>query len=134
MILPSSPVHLVHEWVPALDGVEAKLRAGAYVAVVGGGCALVTELEDAFPASRFDAFDDHRIPGAYYDLVVCWEYLRGHEDPVGVARHVHGCLAGDGTWLVVDASDVTEVMSAGGFRDARRVCDTPLHLVLEARP
>jgi hypothetical protein len=134
MILPSSPVHLVHEWVPALDGVEAKLRAGAYVAVVGGGCPLVTELEDAFPASRFDAFDDHWIPGAYYDLVVCWEYLRGHEDPVGVARHVHGCLAGDGTWLVVDASDVTEVMSAGGFRDARRVCDTPLHLVLEARP
>jgi hypothetical protein len=134
MILPSSPVHLVHEWIPALDGVEAKLRAGAYVAIVGGGCTLVTELEDAFPASRFDAFDDHQIPGAYYDLVACWEYLRGHEDPVGVARHIHGCLADDGTWLVVDACDFTDAMIAGGFWSARRVCDTPLHLVLEARP
>jgi hypothetical protein len=134
MFLPSSPVHLVGEWIPALDGVEAKLRAGAYVAVVGGGCPLVTELEDAFPNSRIDGFDDHRIPGAYYDLVACWEYLRGHEDPVGVARHIHGCLAGDGTWLVVDASDFTDAMLAGGFASARRVCDTPLHLVLEARP
>ena len=134
MILPSSPVHLVGEWIPALDGVESKLRAGACVAVVGGGCALVTELEDAFPNSRIDAFDDHRIPGAFYDLVACWEYLRVHADPVGVARHIHSCLASDGTWLVVDACDFTEVMTAGGFSSARRVYDTPLHLVLEGRP
>ena len=134
MILPSFPAQLVDEWIPALDGVEAKLRAGACVAVVGGGCAEVNLLQEAFPHSRIDAFDDHRIPGAYYDLVACWEYLRGHEDPVGVARHIHGCLAGDGTWLVVDASDFTDVMVAGGFSSARRVCDTPLHLVLEARP
>jgi hypothetical protein len=134
MILPSSPVHLVGEWIPALDGVEAKLRAGAYVAVVGGGCVLVNELEDAFPNSRIDGFDDHRIPGAYYDLVACWEYLRGHEDPVGVARHIHSCLAGDGTWLVVVVGDLTDAMVAGGFSSARRVRETPLHLVLEARP
>jgi hypothetical protein len=134
MILPSSPVHLAREWIPALDGVEAKLRAGAYVAVVGGGYTLVSELEDAFPHSRFDVFDDHHISGAYYDLVVCWEYLRGHEDPVAVARHIHGCLADDGTWLVVDACDLTDAMITGGFWRSRRVCDTPLHLVLEGRP
>jgi hypothetical protein len=134
MFLPSSPVHLVAEWIPALDGVEAKLRAGACVAVVGGGCPIVTALEDAFPSSRIDAFDDHRIPGAYYDLVVCWEYLRTYEDPVGVARHIRKCLAGDGAWLVVDAADFTREMTAGGFSSAGRVRDTPLHLVLEARP
>jgi hypothetical protein len=134
MILPSSPVHLVSQWIPALDGVEAKLRAGACVAVIGGVCPLVTELEDAFPHSRFDAFDDHSLPGAFYDLVVSWEHLRSHEDPVGVARHLRDCLARDGTWLAVETSDFTDAMLIGGFSRARRVCDTPLHLVLEARP
>src|SRR5688500_12865615 len=47
-------------WIPALDGVEDKLRAGARVADVGcGHGASVVVLADAFPQSRFWGFDFH---------------------------------------------------------------------------
>ena len=45
---------LVAEWLPALDGVVAKLEAGALVADVGCGHGASTILmAQAFPASRF---------------------------------------------------------------------------------
>src|SRR6185295_1575815 len=87
MFLPSSPVHVVDEWIPALDGVEAKLHAGARVADVGGGLPL----SHGFPNSRVDNFDRDEVgtfPGAYYDLVASFDCLREEEDPVAVARHV----------------------------------------------
>ncbi|MGC1409327.1 MAG: class I SAM-dependent methyltransferase [Acetobacteraceae bacterium] len=123
--------HLVSEWLPALDGVLAKLQRGATVADVGCGHGASTILmAQAFPESRFFGFDYHlpsieaareaaetagvadRIvfevasakdfPGSEYDLVACFDCLHDMGDPVGAAAHVHAALAGDGTWLVVE--------------------------------
>src|SRR5438105_5163114 len=52
--------HLPGEWMPALDGVEAKLRAGARVADVGcGHGASAVVMADAYPAARLWGFDLH---------------------------------------------------------------------------
>jgi hypothetical protein len=52
--------HLPAEWIPALDGVEEKLRAGACVADVGcGHGASAVVMADAYPASRIWGFDLH---------------------------------------------------------------------------
>jgi 2-polyprenyl-3-methyl-5-hydroxy-6-metoxy-1,4-benzoquinol methylase len=52
--------HLVQEWIPALDGVQAKLEAGIRVADVGCGVGYSTLImAKAFPKSRFTGFDIH---------------------------------------------------------------------------
>ena len=52
--------HLVQDWLPALDGVVAKLEAGADVADIGCGYGDSTILmARAFPDSRYWGFDTH---------------------------------------------------------------------------
>jgi len=52
--------HLVQEWIPALDGVEARLKAGIRVADVGCGVGYATLImAKAFPKSQFIGFDFH---------------------------------------------------------------------------
>ena len=52
--------YLPTEWLPALDGVDAKLRAGAKVADVGcGHGASVVVMAQAYPNSRIWGFDFH---------------------------------------------------------------------------
>jgi len=52
--------HLVDEWIPALDGVEEKLRRGAKVADIGCGHGASTIImAQAFPNSEFHGFDYH---------------------------------------------------------------------------
>src|SRR5688572_26585371 len=54
--------NLTETWIPALDGVEAKLRrdGGARVADIGCGCGASTIImARAYPASRFVGFDYH---------------------------------------------------------------------------
>src|SRR6516162_7479613 len=52
--------HLVSEWIPALDGVQAKLEQGAKVADVGCGHGASTVImAEAFPNSEFSGFDYH---------------------------------------------------------------------------
>ena len=127
---PGYAAHLVSEWIPALDGVEAKLRSGASVADVGCGHGVTTILMgQAFPASRFIGFDYHResigrarqlaresgasnvsfevtmakdYPGADYDLVAFFDCLHDMGDPVGAAGHVRESLKRDGTFLLVE--------------------------------
>jgi SAM-dependent methyltransferase len=123
--------NLIGSWIPALDGVQAKLAAGAKVADVGCGCGASTILmAKAFPKSTFRGFDSHpasietatrrakeagvadRVtftvaqatdyPGTGYDLVAHFDCLHDMEDPAGAARHARRTLALDGTWLIVE--------------------------------
>lgn len=123
--------NLIGSWIPALDGVQAKLAAGAKVADVGCGCGASTILmAKAFPNSTFRGFDSHQgsidtairrakqagvadrvsfsvaqgtdYPGTGYDLVAHFDCLHDMEDPVGAARHARTTLAQDGTWLIVE--------------------------------
>jgi SAM-dependent methyltransferase len=128
---PGYAANLVSAWIPALEGVEAKLRAGALVADVGCGHGASTLLmAQAFPASRFVGIDYHEAsiatareraahagvadrvsfvvapaatyPGDGFDLVTMFDCLHDMGDPVAAAAHVHGTLAPDGTWMIVE--------------------------------
>ncbi len=123
--------NLLSSWIPALDGVEAKLRTGASVADVGCGYGASTILlAQAFPESTFIGFDSHgpsiqaarqrasdagvsdrvtfevaaasEYPGEDYDLVAFFDCLHDMGDPIGAAAHVRGSLREDGTWLLVE--------------------------------
>jgi len=123
--------HLVQEWLPALDGVVGKLEQGGLVADVGCGHGASTIImAKAFPRSRFIGFDYHaasvaaaraaaaqagvsdrvsfevasakEIPAQGFDLVCCFDCLHDMGDPVGAARHLHGTLKPDGTWMIVE--------------------------------
>ncbi|HEY2978418.1 MAG TPA: class I SAM-dependent methyltransferase, partial [Burkholderiaceae bacterium] len=57
---PGYAANLVSSWIPSLEGMEARLRAGALVADVGCGHGASTLImAEAFPASRFIGFDYH---------------------------------------------------------------------------
>jgi SAM-dependent methyltransferase len=127
---PGYNANLVSAWIPALEGVEAKLRAGARVADVGCGHGASTIiLAKAYPKSTFVGFDYHgpsveqarrraaevgvgdrvtfevaaakTYPGTY-DLVAFFDCLHDMGDPVGAATHVRESLHRDGTWLLVE--------------------------------
>lgn len=200
--------HLAAEWIPALDGVQAKLNAGARVADVGcGHGASVVAMALAFPDSRFAGFDYHEpsittareraseagvggrasfeiataknYPGTF-DLICFFDCLHDMGDPVGIASYAREHLDADGTVMLVEpfaidgrAANMTgnpmaallyhastavctpnslsqevglglgaqagetrlrEVCAAAGFTRFRRAAETPLNLILEARP
>jgi 2-polyprenyl-3-methyl-5-hydroxy-6-metoxy-1,4-benzoquinol methylase len=128
---PGYAANLVQSWIPSLDGVEEKLRAGASVADVGCGHGASTLLmAKAFPESRFIGFDYHgpsvdyarqaakeagvsdRVKfevatakdysGGNYDLVTFFDCLHDMGDPVGASAHVLKSLEADGTWMIVE--------------------------------
>ena len=123
--------NLVSNWLPALEGVTAKLERGAKVADVGCGHGASTVLmAQAFPASAFAGSDYHEgsiatarsraasagvtdrvsfevapaasYSGRGYDLVTMFDCLHDMGDPAGAARHVLDSLAPDGTWMIVE--------------------------------
>jgi SAM-dependent methyltransferase len=123
--------NLIDHWLPALDGVTAKLAAGAKVADVGCGLGASTILmAKAFPKSTFYGFDYHgasieaarqrahaagvgeRVhfavakstdyPGNDYDLIAHFDCLHDMEDPAGAAKHARRTIARDGTWMIVE--------------------------------
>jgi SAM-dependent methyltransferase len=57
---PGYAANLISSWIPALDGVQAKLESGGLVADVGCGHGASTILmAQAFPRSEFVGFDYH---------------------------------------------------------------------------
>jgi len=128
---PGYNAHLTADWIPALNGVQAKLMEGATVADVGCGHGSSTILmAQAYPQSRFYGFDYHgpsierareaaekagvgdRIvferasakdfPEKKYDLVTMFDCLHDMGDPVGAGKHVRESLARDGSWMIVE--------------------------------
>jgi SAM-dependent methyltransferase len=128
---PGYIANLTTSWIPALEGVEDKLRHGAKVADVGCGHGASTIImARAYPKSTFTGFDYHapsidaarkaavdagvadrvsfevasakEYPGTGYDLVGFFDCLHDMGDPTGAARHVLASLAPDGTWLIVE--------------------------------
>jgi 2-polyprenyl-3-methyl-5-hydroxy-6-metoxy-1,4-benzoquinol methylase len=123
--------NLVTSWLPALDGVVAKLESGAKVADVGCGHGFSTIImAKAFPESTFIGYDFHPasveqarvhaeqhgttantrfevatasdFPGKDLDLVTCFDCLHDMGDPVGASRHVRETLKPDGSWMIVE--------------------------------
>lgn len=204
---PQYRANLVSNWIPALEGVEERLRSGARVADIGCGQGLSTVLmAEAFPNSAFLGFDYHdesielarkraakrdvenrvafdvatarQFPGDDYDLICYFDCLHDLGDPVGAARHTRAALADDGVVMLVEPraedrvednltpfgrvgygmstlictpnslsqdvglalgaqageSAVQEVFEEAGFTGFGRAAETPVHLVLEARP
>jgi 2-polyprenyl-3-methyl-5-hydroxy-6-metoxy-1,4-benzoquinol methylase len=117
-------------WIPALDGVEGKLRAGATVADIGCGHGASTiAMAEAFPESTFRGFDFHgpsidvarqraeeagvadrttfevASAGDYagaFDLICYFDCLHDMGDPVGIARYAREHLTSDGTVMLVE--------------------------------
>jgi 2-polyprenyl-3-methyl-5-hydroxy-6-metoxy-1,4-benzoquinol methylase len=128
---PGYLANLVPSWIPALNGVQAKLRAGAHVADVGCGLGASTVLlAEAYPASTFTGSDYHEgsielarkraadagvtnrttfevasaqtFSGTGYNLITTFDCLHDMGDPLGAARHILNALDADGTWLIVE--------------------------------
>jgi SAM-dependent methyltransferase len=128
---PGYAAHLIRQWIPALEGVNAKLEAGGTVADVGCGYGASTILmAQAYPKSKFFGFDYHApslewaraqaakagvsdrvtfatasskaFPGKDYDLVAFFDCLHDMGDPVGASGHVRQSLKPDGTWMIVE--------------------------------
>ncbi|HEY6523803.1 MAG TPA: class I SAM-dependent methyltransferase, partial [Solirubrobacteraceae bacterium] len=128
---PGYNANLVAEWLPALEGVIAKLTQGAKVADVGCGHGASTILmAQAFPNSTFVGSDYHEgsietararaqeagvadrvrfqvapaasYDGSDYDLVTVFDCLHDMGDPVSAVRHVLSTLKSDGTWMIVE--------------------------------
>ncbi len=122
---------LVPAWLPALDGIEDKLTAGATVADVGCGYgAPLIAMAHAFSRSRFFGFDYHDvsiararqaaaeagvgdrvrfevatatdIPDRRYDLITYFDTFHDLGDPLGALVHARQVLAEDGTVLLVE--------------------------------
>ncbi len=126
---PGYVANLVHNWIPALNGAQAKLEAGVQVADIGCGHGASTIImAKAFPKSNFTGFDLHpgsierarhcareaglanvtfatasakEFPGRY-DFITIFDALHDMGDPVGAAAHVRESLKADGTWMIVE--------------------------------
>jgi 2-polyprenyl-3-methyl-5-hydroxy-6-metoxy-1,4-benzoquinol methylase len=117
-------------WIPALEGVDAQLKAGAKVADVGcGHGASVVVMAEAYPNSSFWGFDFHEPSIAVskkraadagiaertefevataksyegkFDLICFFDCLHDMGDPIGIARHAREHLEPGGTVLLVE--------------------------------
>jgi SAM-dependent methyltransferase len=129
---PNYIANLVSRWIPSLEGMEDKLKAGeATIADVGCGHGASTIImAKAYPRSRFIGFDYHEpsvqwarrqaereglknitfevagsanFPGDSYDLVTFFDCLHDMGDPEGAAKHVLQSLKKDqGIWMIVE--------------------------------
>ena len=122
--------NLISSWLPALEGVTAKLTRGARAADVGCGHGASTILmAKAFPNSEFLGIDYHEpsivtararaaeagVRNARFetadavsykesglDFIAFFDCLHDMADPSGVARHARDSLKSDGVCMIVE--------------------------------
>lgn len=123
--------NIVQNWIPALDGVAAKLAQGGKVADIGCGVGFSTLLmAKAFPKAHFTGYDFHEpsiadarrhaaehglseqvrfevarakeIAEGDFDLITAFDCLHDMGDPVGCARHIRSRMKADGTWMICE--------------------------------
>lgn len=128
---PGYAANLVESWIPALDGVEARLREGTKVADLGCGYGSSTILmAQAYPNSTFVGFDYHPgsveaaeraakeagvegntrfevasakdFSGDGYGLICYFDSLHDMGDPVGALEHARKALDAGGTIMLVE--------------------------------
>lgn len=128
---PGYAAHLIASWIPALEGVEEKLKAGGKVADIGCGHGSSTIImAQAYPNSKFWGFDNHEkstetarqrakdagvsdrvtfqfanasnIPDQQYDLITFFDCLHDMGDPVSACKRAFETLADDGSVLIVE--------------------------------
>ncbi|HLK95359.1 MAG TPA: class I SAM-dependent methyltransferase [Nocardioidaceae bacterium] len=122
---------LVEQWLPAVDGLVARLDRGIRVLDVGCGLGSATlRMAEAFPASTFTGVDYHDesivrasttaaragvqnrarferaaaddYTGGPYDLICFFDALHDMGDPVAALRHARAELADGGVVLAVE--------------------------------
>jgi ubiquinone/menaquinone biosynthesis C-methylase UbiE len=145
---PGYVANLVSSWIPAMSGVDQKLRDGALVADIGCGLgASSILLANEYPASRVVGSDYHEgsielarkraadagvadrtsfeiasaqsFSGHDYDLVATFDCLHDMGDPLAAAKHVRQAIAPDGSWLIVEPFAQDEV--AGNLNPVGRI-------------
>ena len=113
---PNYVANLTSSWIPALQGIESKLKTGtAKVADVGCGHGVSTILmAKAYPEAKFIGFDFHKpsidwarreaakeglkniqfevatstdFPGDDYDLITLFDCFHDMGNPLGAAKH-----------------------------------------------
>lgn len=128
---PGYTAHLVGSWIPALKGIEEKLKAGGTVADVGCGHGASTIImAQAYPNSQFYGFDNHDpsidtakkkaeaagladrvhfevasaddFPDRKYDLVCFFDCLHDMGDPYGATKHACETMADGGSCMIVE--------------------------------
>jgi hypothetical protein len=113
--------NLVTSWIPALEGVRAKLEAGAQVADVGCGHGASTLImAHAYPNSSFVGFDDHQPSVRHAQQVAA---------NAGLAER---CRFEVATASAYPGASYDLVTIFDALHD--RVAQTPFNLVYEARP
>jgi ubiquinone/menaquinone biosynthesis C-methylase UbiE len=115
---PNYVANLITKWIPALEGVEDKLRRGGGIKVADVGCGhgvSTVLMAKAYPNSKIIGFDYHRpsidwarkqaekedlknltfevaestdYPGDDYDLVAFFDCFHDMGNPSAAARHV----------------------------------------------
>mgnify|MGYP002630431143 CR=1 FL=1 len=143
MTAPRSRLTLTSMILPGLDGVVAKLEAGAKVIDIGCGAGVtLATIAEAYPNTTCVGYDpssaaiglanaraaDLGLPNLEFvaayaedvpadgsaDLVLCFDCLHDMPRPDRAAAAIRAAIAPDGTWLIKD------IRSTGDFEKDRR--------------
>jgi 2-polyprenyl-3-methyl-5-hydroxy-6-metoxy-1,4-benzoquinol methylase len=131
LLAPWFRTQLVPVAIPRLDGVAAKLAAGAKAADIGCGAGVaLIEMAKAYPRSNFHGYDIAKIPlaraianarqagtanvtfhdasvdplpsDASCDFITTFDCLHDMTRPDLVIRAIRSAIKPDGTWLIAD--------------------------------